>query len=229
MTNPTSEGKCLYCDKYFSGAGISRHLGTHLKKSEKDSPTKHTSYHVKVKGYGPYFLHLLVSEKIQLADLDQYLKSIWLECCGHMSAFHFKGDYSSDLNMRAKVGSLFEKGVMLDYEYDFGSTTQLEISIMGEYMAANKEGITLLSRNESPKIMCSVCRKKPAQVACSVCIYDEESHFCGDCEDIHAKTCEDFADYAGMEIVNSPRSGVCAYEGGSIDTERDGVWQERKQ
>jgi hypothetical protein len=48
--------------------------------------------------------------------------------------------------------------------------------------------------------------------------------FCEKCAKKHAKECEDFADgYAVMPVVNSPRMGVCAYEGGCIDTERDGV------
>ena len=33
--------------------------------------------------------------------------------------------------------------------------------------------------------------------------------------------CSDFDDYASMPVVNSPRMGVCGYEGGSIDLERD--------
>jgi hypothetical protein len=48
--------------------------------------------------------------------------------------------------------------------------------------------------------------------------------FCEKCAKKHAKECEDFADgYTVMPVVNSPRMGVCAYEGGCIDTERDGV------
>jgi len=34
-----------------------------------------------------------------------------------------------------------------------------------------------------------------------------------------------YADYAAMPVVNSPRMGVCAYEGGTIDRERDGVYK----
>lgn len=51
----------------------------------------------------------------------------------------------------------------------------------------------------------------------------EEDSFCEKCAEKHGKKCDDFADYAGMPVVNSPRCGVCGYEGGIIDLERDGV------
>ena len=44
------------------------------------------------------------------------------------------------------------------------------------------------------------------------------------CAKKHKKTCSDFSDFE-MPIVNSPRMGVCAYSGGSIDTKGDGPWQ----
>ena len=47
---------------------------------------------------------------------------------------------------------------------------------------------------------------------------------CEKCAEKHAKECEDLSDCAAMSVVNSPRMGVCAYNGGSIDTERDGVF-----
>ena len=47
--------------------------------------------------------------------------------------------------------------------------------------------------------------------------------YCEKCKKKPEKTCED-ADYSMMSVVNSPRMGECGYEGGSIDTERDGVY-----
>ena len=60
---------------------------------------------------------------------------------------------------------------------------------------------------------------------CSICgDSDSESMFCTECAKKHAKTCSDFADYAAMSVVNSPRMGVCSYDGGIIDKERDRAW-----
>ncbi|HEX7243833.1 MAG TPA: hypothetical protein VF263_26335, partial [Longimicrobiaceae bacterium] len=36
---------------------------------------------------GQYWLHLEMNGSAALDDLDDYLRVIWLECCGHMSRF----------------------------------------------------------------------------------------------------------------------------------------------
>jgi hypothetical protein len=56
-------------------------------------------------------------------------------------------------------------------------------------------------------------------------MYQGYSFFCEKCAAKHEDTCSDFQDYANMPVVNSPRMGVCGYEGGSIDKERDGVYK----
>jgi len=68
--------------------------------------------------------------------------------------------------------------------------------------------------------MCSICRKVPATQVCAI-----DAHvFCDKCAKKHAKKCVDFAEHASMKVVNSPRMGVCGYEGGGIDKERDGIY-----
>jgi len=168
-----------------------------------------------------------------------------LECCGHLSSFDIKkkqvGSHNRhanrlDLLLRAMdfdedvgdedqsipIGEFMKKGMKIDYEYDFGSTTKLEITVMGEYQMKAPKPLFLLSRNEPLKILCTTCNKKPAEVMCRVC-YDD--NFCNSCKDKHVKECSDFAEYSKMEIVNSPRMGVCGYDGGRIDKERDGAWK----
>ena len=88
-----------------------------------------------------------------------------------------------------------------------------------EFNIAADQPIVLLSRNEPLALLCETCGQKPATQLCTVC--QDESMFCSACAKKHAKKCEDFADYAAMPVVNSPRMGVCAYDGGSIDIERD--------
>ena len=73
-------------------------------------------------------------------------------------------------------------------------------------------------------MLCEICNKEPAIKICSVCIGYEKSAFCKKCTKQHAKACSDFTDYAAMPVVNSHRMGVCAYDGGSIDKQRDGVF-----
>ena len=256
-----SEGKCLFCGKTFAKAGINRHLATHL--SEKTASGKDgKSFFVKVEtaknwGTTPYFLSLWIDGEAIVKDLDLFLRDIWLECCGHMSAFidpkrprgghgmfdmmdayelldqgkvaeyeQMAEEIAGHVPMSRKIKDALCKGMILNYEYDFGSTTALSITVMDEYQAAADEEIVLLSRNEPLKIMCSDCGKSSAVELCSVCMYEEEAVFCEKCAKKHSKKCEDFADYAAMPVVNSPRMGVCAYEGGCIDEERDGVFQQ---
>ena len=255
-----SEGKCLFCGKIFAKTGIHRHLATHFKeKVETEQSGK--SFLVKVETdkswepATPYFISLWIDGEATMKELDTFLRGIWLECCGHMSAFKdFKGckiggalsdtmdvfqylmegnvkkyremleEKTGDIPMSRKVKDVLYKDMVLDYEYDFGSSTELSITVMDEYPVKADKKIVLLSRNEPLKIMCSICGI-PATQICTACMFDGSAEFCDKCAKKHAKKCEDFADYASMPIVNSPRMGVCGYTGGNIDKERDGVYQ----
>lgn len=232
MSQLKSEGKCLYCHEIYSKSGMGRHLATHLKEMEKESPYSKLAFHVQIPA-AEMFLHLLISESTTLGKLDTFLRQIWLDCCGHLSMFQIKGkQYNNDWDsgqygekMSNKVGKVFKKGVKLDYDYDFGSTTQLQIKVVNEYKVKVPNSILLLSRNEPLPILCHTCDKKAAEEICSIHIYEGESMFCETCAKKHAKKCDDFDDYANMPVVNSPRMGVCGYDGGAIDQERDGIWK----
>jgi len=253
-----SEGKCFFCGGMFVKAGINRHLATHLKeKVETGKPGK--SFFLKIEPNKkwvtkPYFLSLWVNGETKMKEIDSFLRDIWLECCGHLSAFNdpkkrrggFGWDFfeamelmeegkikeyekimeedAGEIPMSRKASSALYKGLVLEYEYDFGSTTELTVTVMDEYPIKADKKIVLLSRNEPLKIMCAICGKVPATQICAVCMYEEDAVFCDKCAKKHAKKCEDFANYASLPVVNSPRMGVCAYEGGIIDTERDGVF-----
>ncbi|MCP3931432.1 MAG: hypothetical protein GY705_20290 [Bacteroidetes bacterium] len=230
-----SEGKCVYCEKMYAKRGITRHLGTHLKKLETENPAKISkAYHLRIDA-AEMFLNLLVNGSKPLGELDRFLREIWLECCGHMSSFEVKeknypinwdlDDAEFGESMSKRMNKIFRKGMKVDYKYDFGSTTYLQVNVIEEYKLKVPSGVSLLSRNEPLPILCHSCQKKPASQICSIHIYEGESMFCDACAKKHAKECEDFADYAAMEIVNSPRMGVCGYDGGTIDLDRDGVWK----
>ena len=69
-----------------------------------------------------YFLHLLVNANSTFKHLDVFLRGIWLECCGHMSAFS-RRRHGDEINIKHKVEDIVSPGVELNYQYDFGSTT----------------------------------------------------------------------------------------------------------
>lgn len=211
-----TKGKCIYCGQFYSGRGLSRHLATHLKAEPAAARKKSCHLVVEAK---PYFLHLLMDGDVTLRELDSFLRAIWLECCGHMSEFGYER-WGEELKFSSKCSKVFDKGVELWYAYDFGSTTELEVRCVGVYPIATKGGVKLLSRNEPLDIPCDRCRKKQATELCTVHYGGEEMFFCDDCAEEHREECEE-AEYAMFPVVNSPRMGVCAYDGGTIDTERD--------
>lgn len=232
MLKIKAEGRCHFCNKMYKSAGITRHLSGHLNNQEKGSAARSRAFHVKVAGGPLYFLHLLMHEKLTLGHLDEYLRRIWLECCGHMSSFQIKEnriipDWDAEefgINKKRAIGKVLREDTILEYEYDFGSMTYLEIKTVGVYQLDVPREILLLSRNEPLPLLCHKCEEKPAVEFCTMW-HEEEKIFCEKCAKLHAKECEDFADYAAMPLVNSPRTGVCGYQGGVIDKERDGVWQ----
>lgn len=255
-----SEGKCLFCGKTYAKAGINRHLKTHLQEKAATN-AKGKSFLLKVEEntrYGggfPYFLSLWVDGNATMKKIDDFLRDIWLDCCGHLSAFRdpaaqtssgmwgffeteelleagkikeyekLMEETSGEIPMSRKASNVFFPDQKLNYEYDFGSTTELMVKTLAEYPFKADEPVVLLSRNEPLEILCETCGKQPATQICTVHGWDEDSLFCPKCAKKHAKTCEAFEDYAAMPVVNSPRMGVCGYEGGLIDTERDGVYQ----
>lgn len=214
-----SEGKCLYCGKMFSQREIGKHLAEHLTIMEKESAGKTvTNYvHVEVEA-GEMFLHLLVKGNAQMKVIDQFLRDIWLECCGHLSAF---GHKNFKVAMSHRVEDVFQPRIKIYHDYDFGTTTRVFLKAHKHYQLNLKEKIILLSRNEPLKIMCSMCKKEPAVNICTACWYEEEAFYCEACSEKHAEECEDFNDYAQMPVVNSPRMGECGYTGGTIDLVRD--------
>jgi hypothetical protein len=223
-----TSGVCQICQGVFSKASMSRHLAKCLAAHQdsgtavsKRSPKKVRQFHIIVQGkHNPqYWLHLEMPATAALADLDQFLRNIWLECCGHLSAFKIAGAQFSvqtaaeagdpwfappwpEYNMHVAVGKVFRPGLKFSYEYDFGSTTHLELRVVGEREGTLAKGqVKLLARNEPPQILCESCKKPAAWVD----VYEGEGWLCEECLDNR--------DEGVLPVVNSPRVGVCGYTG----------------
>ncbi len=218
----TSEGKCRLCGKTYKGSGMARHLGSELKKVA-DEKGKNTYFHIKVYA-GPYFLHLLVKNSIQLQKLDYYLRNIWLECCGHMSEFQFPNEapdwddfddfdpFKVPKKMQDKLKDKLYKDLEFTYIYDWGSSTQLVLKVMQEYKFPKKlDEIILLSRNEAFEFKCSQCKNDADYINTEAMYETDYPFFCENCND----TQEDFDSEMILNIVNSPRMGVCGYDNDS--------------
>ncbi len=218
-----SEGKCMYCNATIVQKEMPKHLAAHLAAEEKADSGKSvkTFCHIEVEA-GGMFLHLLVKGTGKMEVIDDFLREIWLECCGHMSAFRHK---RNEISMDSLVQDVFLPKIKLEHDYDYGTTTTVTLIARKQYQLAVKENITLLSRNEPLKLLCAICNKKAATTLCSVCRWNSYAFFCDGCGKKHAATCPDYDDYARMAVVNSPRMGECGYAGGIIDKERDGHYK----
>jgi len=168
-----------------------------------------------------YWLIVEMKDTASLKDLDQFLRDIWLECCGHLSGFIIDGiHYESDAQvadewmvpvkgMNIKLQKLLVPGMVFDHQYDYGSTTELTLSVIEHHLGpARKDKVKILSRNLPITFVCEACKKNPATVICLACIDEEAGLLCDDCRNDHE--CDE-----GMfvNICNSPRTGVCGYEG----------------
>jgi|Deesub1362B_J571_1020462.scaffolds.fasta_scaffold00281_4 hypothetical protein len=208
------KGMCYICNKTFSKAGMTKHLKTHLKD---DGDTK--LFHIMVDGlYQPqYWLHIEIKANAKLQDLDQFLRDIWLECCLHLSAFEIDGvEYHSmpegERGMYFKLGRVLNPRMEFYHIYDFGTSTELRLRVVSERTGKIDKKVRILARNEPPDIRCG-CGEK-AKWICPICLVEieENFYFCDECAKEH-ECGEDML----LPVVNSPRCGVCGYEGGKYD------------
>jgi len=198
-----STGNCFVCGVEFSKTAMKNHIIKYHNNSEDEEPC----YLLKIEGaYDKIFwLFIDIALDKPLSSLDSFLRKIWLECCGHMSAF--RGKYG-DVGKARKIGSL-STGEKILHEYDFGTTTETLITIVGETRRPKqREAVRLLARNIPPVFICTDCGK-PADFICLECMYgDTNPFFCEECSGKHEDIHEMF-----LPAVNSPRMGECGYDG----------------
>jgi hypothetical protein len=192
-------------------------------EADKTKRQKQTLYHLQVKDAwsGDFWLQLEMRGGATLADLDAYLRAIWLECCGHLSQFKI-GPWRytqmdagwmepEDRSLKVKVETLFVPGMEIPYEYDFGTTSELLIKVVAQRLGkpATKHPIVLMARNKFEPPPCIECGQ-PSTHLCTQCLNDRlggPSELCDD----HAREHEH--DEMVMRLVNSPRTGMCGYDG----------------
>jgi hypothetical protein len=206
MSRSTTKGTCELCGKSFGKAAMSRHLRT-CSAPDSEAPAEgRPAFHVVVEGrYSTaYWLHLAVPVDVSLRQLDSFLRGIWLECCGHMSAFYL--GKREELAMSSRAGRVLQPGMVLTYKYDFGSTTELTVKVLEPRKSLASGGaIELLARNDEPEVVCDACG---AGMATRICTQCADGWLCDSCAANHK-----CGEEAMLPVVNSPRTGVCGYDG----------------
>lgn len=225
-----SRGHCYLCGQEFSKNSIAKHLDkcwetlTATEKYEDDAcqPTRFFRLVVEAPYIPDYWLHLDVRADSTLEDLDDFLRRIWLECCGHLSAFTigekrydwrppggFGDDTdSSEYRMEATLADTLSPDVTFTYEYDLGDTTDLKLRVLSEHEEPlRRKSLRLLARNDAPVFPCAKCGQKADWIG-----LDGESYepltICNTCLEEN-----EMDDSRLLPLVNSPRTGVCGYTG----------------
>ncbi len=154
-----------------------------------------------------YWLYAEARANASLRHLDAFLRKIWLECCGHLSAFSAD---RRELATSAVASRAFgARGTTIGYDYDFGSTTTLTgHAVSVHHGAKGREVVRLLARNAPVEESCTQCAA-PATLVCPYCLVEGEALLCA----THADTHEHADEEAYLPVVNSPRMGVCGYIG----------------
>ena len=206
VKSKASPGTCLLCGKKIAVRTAKGHLETCLAKRAGEDRL----FLIKVEGFGygnyHYWMYLLMPEEAKLKDLDKYLRKTWLECCGHLSQFRIGRNIT--IAMGKKLGDILEPSMEFLYDYDFGSTTTLKVSIVGVGGGIMKKGkVELVAGNDAPEPTCELCGEK-ATLICPQCAEDESGWLCEHCADEHDCGLGSF-----LPVVNSPRTGVCGYVG----------------
>lgn len=211
-----SLGKCKICQKSGTMSDLEAHTKTHISKDNKD-----THYIIRIDDGEVFWMYIQAYGNSLLRTLDKFLRQEWLECCGHSSAFTVNGiAYHSDTNMgkgmNVKLRNIVEEGTVFMHEYDFGSTTTLRLTAVSAKVppaVVGKRGIQALAVHDTVKFGCVVCQADARKVcsACgeTLCKPCARKHECG--EDLQ------------LDVVQSPRMGVCAYNSHPATLHREGT------
>ncbi len=117
---------------------------------------------------------------------------MWLDPCGHLSAFEiarerYGGSYGlatlgsfddlGEKSMVTKAKEVLSPGLKFTYEYDFGSTTALQLKVTGKREGRIGGGpLRLLARNDALAWTCRVC-SEPATLVHTEELYGDENPF----------------------------------------------------
>ena len=200
-------GNCYLCGAALSKISMRNHI-IKIHGEEKDGKECRL---LKVEGaYNKdYWLYIDIPLDQDLEELDSFLREIWLECCGHMSAFSLPGH--EEVEIDEKIRS-FDIGTKLLHEYDFGSTTETIITFLGTTKRkGRKNNVRLLARNEPPVFTCADCGKTAEYIGSEYTDSNERLFYCGECSEKNED--EEYM----LPVTNSPRMGECGY-GGEYDT-----------
>lgn len=212
MKRNRTQGICAYCKMEIpkNTRSISKHIsecnGAGISKT--DNPVHHMVLIIEGKYNPDYWLVIKAKSALSMKIIDRFIRDIWVECCGHMSAFSYG---HSKIGMSQKIYQAFGRAHKIDYIYDYGSSTELFLSLIGELEENNENDIQVLMRNKEINYKCSYCDSK-ATAICPFCMHEDQGLLCESCIESHECVINEGDDVL-LPLVNSPRAGECGYTG----------------
>lgn len=216
--NLKSEGICKFCKQIIAGTAMMRHLEAcearkNANESDEKQEKKEKIFLMRA-STDPFFVYFEAKAVSTLEEVDIFLRHLWLECCGHLSAFTIGArrycSYEEELDedeetMDIKLIEIITPNLKFIHEYDFGTTTQLGIMCVSQRVGKLKNKVEVIAINNPPDFRCHKC-EKPAKKICSQCVYEGTGLVCDNCAKDH-ECGEDML----LPLVNSPRTGICGY------------------
>lgn len=185
-----------------------------IATAENKKGSSEALYHLRVQDAytSAFWLDLEMRGTKTLQDLDNYLRAIWLECCGHLSQFSLGGGFAREVGMRRKISDVFQPGSGLTHIYDFGTSSETIVKCveLREGKPLTNKAIALMARNNMPDYACIECGK-PATHLCMECMYEDQIE--GTLCDQHTENHPHDNYGEPLPLVNSPRMGMCGYDG----------------
>ncbi|WP_160688622.1 SEC-C metal-binding domain-containing protein [Clostridium sp. C2-6-12] len=210
------KGKCYYCNKELTERTIKRHMKncnamkTKIEELSNEDKKKRNQFMISIKSKydkDEYNIYLSIDENLSLLHIDQFLRDVWLECCGHLSAFKIKGIIYQDYSMGTKLKDILNVADRFEYEYDFGSTTELILEVVDIIQVpVSFSQIEIIARNDEVIHHCEICNAEAEYFN-----YENNQWECKKCIDKNNDM------IAKFDYCNSPRDGVCCYGGNKRD------------
>ncbi len=156
-------GTCNVCGTTLYGHEAYSHFGGCMEaryriKASRTAPKGRRrlslrTIHISVRGLGrPHWMELAVRADATLYELDRFLRSVWLECRGHLSHFDIRGTVYSmprpgdDFeflpmdereehwqHMGKAVGTAIKPATWFEHQFNYGTTTELYLRHVQEF------------------------------------------------------------------------------------------------
>lgn len=217
-------GRCFLCGRSLPQEGMADHLLACCPQKGGEEPL--FLFHIRDADFPETFwLFLEMPQEAALAALDDVLRRVWVDCCGHASTFVIDGvtygrrprasivdlvldEQTHVAPMNPSLAELLTVGQEIDYAYDEVWPTELKVRLLAAYPGETpEEGFRIVARNYKPPRTCRLCDRQAEWLLTNAWPLEP---YC----DAHARahpawTTPD----AFLPYVNSPRVGLCVYRG----------------